>query len=96
MSKAKIVYGGSDSAGRGIEVAQRVDGVWFSREYSWNGYGMGWSKWAELKKVPGFLTQGTNAYSGESYPIEYGEVMSWGFSTLSRYSSAPKYRLPDA
>ena len=94
MAKAQVVYGGSDSTGRGVEVAQRVDGVWFHREHSWNGYGMGWSKWMELKKTPWFPTQGTNKYTGEIYPIEHGSVMDWGFSTLNKYNSVPKYRLP--
>ena len=45
MAKAVKIYSDKDSIGRPFEIAQRDDGKWFHREYRYNGYGMGWSKW---------------------------------------------------
>ena len=93
MAKAIAAYEGSDSVGRMVEVAQREDGVFFSRQYGWNGYGNVWSKWIETEVT--FQTHGTNVYSGEQYEHEVPK-MSWGFKTLQKMKETPRFRLPNA
>ena len=46
MKAQRFLYG-SDTYGRSIERAQSTSGAWFWREYGFNGYGKGWSKWQE-------------------------------------------------
>ena len=45
MAKALQVFTGTDSYGRYSEYAEREDGVWFCREYAYNGYGMALGRW---------------------------------------------------
>lgn len=95
MAKATCAFFGSDSFGRSVEVAQSVAGVWYSREYAFNGYAMAWAKWAKLDKAPTYMTEGENKYTGEKYTIESGKVLNWGFSSLTKYDQTPKFRLPE-
>lgn len=47
MAKAVALYSGTTTYGKSVEVAKDVNGQWFSREYGWNGYGRGWSRWTK-------------------------------------------------
>jgi hypothetical protein len=47
MAKAIALYHGSNTYGVNVEVAKDINGQWYSREYGWNGYGRGWSKWSK-------------------------------------------------
>lgn len=47
MAKAVALYSGTNTYGKSIEVAKDANGQWFSREYGWNGYGRGWSRWTK-------------------------------------------------
>ena len=100
MAKALRLYVGTDSRGTSIEVAERADGKWFMREYRFNGYGTGWSKWSSFEDVS-FRTSCTNAYSGEVYnytPEEIAEErqLQWGFNWLVKITEESlKIRLPN-
>ena len=92
MAKAIQFFYGNDSQGRNVDVAQRVDGVWFARWDVETIYGVQKCKWTEHKE-PEFETHYTNVYDGKCY--EYSEPqMSWGFKTLKKldYKGA---RLPN-
>lgn len=39
-----------------VEYARRIDGQWFCREWGFNGYSNGWSKWVESEK-PQLMTE---------------------------------------
>ena len=93
MAKAIAAWDGTDSLGRNVEVAKREDGVFFSRQYGWNGYGNQWSKWIETEVT--FQSHGTNAYSGERYELETPRI-SWGFKSLREMNEVPRFRLPNA
>ena len=93
MAKAIAAWSGSDSVGRSVEVAKRDDGVFFSRQYGWNGYGNQWSKWVETEVT--FQTHATNAYSGEQVALDTPRL-SWGFGYLDAMSVVPRFRLPNA
>ena len=94
MAKAITAFYGYDTFGHQIEVAESVDGIWFYRRYSWNGWGVCWSKWDILEDGPTFKTKGINRYTGDTFSYEEGEAIQWGFSTLSKYERVPKFRLP--
>lgn len=81
------VFFGSDSLGRHYEVAVNK-GNFYHRNYSYNGYGMGWSKWELL-----------NSFNGEFYLKEcnnYGnkEMLKWGFGCDAIGSINKRIRLP--
>lgn len=89
--KAIRAWFGYDSAGRQVEVAERLDGVYFCRSYEYNGYGQSWTKWTATQ--PTFETHTTNKYSGEV--VEYDTPqMFWGFNRLDELKKVPRYRLP--
>lgn len=102
MAKADRLYRGHDSYGRAIEVAERIDGVWFWREYSWNGYGMGWSKWAALGELPTFPNKVRNMCEYADAP-DYIEIpekerancIEWGFNVLRIIPGPYRLRLPE-
>jgi hypothetical protein len=102
MAKANRLYSGHDSYGRAIEVAERTDGVWFWREYRWNGYGMGWSKWKAYGKVPTFPARIRNMCEYADAP-EYVEIpeedranrIEWGFNVLRIIPGPYRVRLPN-
>ena len=97
MAKAISLYTGVASNGMAMEVAQRTDGAWFFREYGWNGFAMGWTKWTAISsdKIQ-FITESENQYTGEKYSIENGEVMEWGFNRLNKCKAEKiTYRLPN-
>lgn len=96
MAKAISLFSGMASNGAHIEVAERADGAYFWREYGWNGFGQGWSKWTELSTPIVFITEGTNQYTGETYAIEKGSAIEWGFNTLAKCKAEKiTYRLPN-
>lgn len=80
MAKAVQMFVGNNSYGDREHYAQREDGVWFTRSYGWNGYGMGYSRWSRV---------------GEDLsPLVEGDVLDYGFKPLRR--SDPKgLRLPN-
>lgn len=70
--RSVAVFSGVDSACRPVEQAYRADGVAFGRDYAFNGYGMGWSRWYRLDKG---VTPLAEALSNG--------FVEWGFKTLS-------------
>ena len=102
MAKANKVYSGHDSYGRAIEVAERIDGVWFWRGYGWNGYGMTWGKWEALGEVPTFPTKVRNMCEYADAP-EYVEIaeedranrIEWGFNVFRIVPGPYRLRLPN-
>jgi len=102
MAKANRLYSGHDSYGRTIEVAERIDGVWFWREYGWNGYGMGWAKWQALGEVPAHPAKVRNMCEYADAP-EYVEIpeaeradrIEWGFNTFRIVPGPYRLRLPE-
>lgn len=102
MAKAIKLYSGHDTYGRAVEVAERTDGVWFWREYRWNGYGLGWSKWADLGRTPVHPAKVRNmveyADAPEFVEIPEGERIyriEWGFNTLRLVPGPYRLRLPN-
>lgn len=102
MAKAIRLYSGHDTYGCRIEMAERADGVWYWREYHWNGYGMGWSKWASYGKVPTFPSQVRNLCEIGNGP-EFTDIpeehranrVDWGFNTLRIVPGPHRVRLPN-
>lgn len=102
MAKANRLYSGYDSYGRVIEVAERNDGVWFWREYGWNGYGNTWSKWEACGTLPHFPAKVRNMCEYANSP-EYVEIpeedranrIEWGFNVFRIVSGPYRLRLPN-
>jgi len=93
MAKAIKAFYGTDTYGRHIERAESVSGLWFWREYAFNGYGKGWTKWAQEAETPTYTTQGTNKITGEEF--EYDEPqLFWGWNRMTQYTDTPRFRLP--
>lgn len=102
MAKAQKVYMGHNTYGRTIQVAERQDGAWFWREYGWNGFGVGWSKWAPTEEPPAHpeRVRVVAEYAGAE---EYAEIpeaervhrVEWGFTTLHLVPGPSRVRLPD-
>jgi len=92
MAKAIKFYTGNDTYGRGVDVAQRVDGVWFFRAEKETQWGVQMSKW-KVYQEPTWETHYTNEYDGKRYKYDEPE-MAWGFNTLKKldYKGA---RLPN-
>ena len=93
MAKAIRHFYGTETYGRHVEKAQRVDGSWFSRAYEFNGYAKAWSKWLECDK-PNFETHVTNAYTGVKEKLDSPRCM-WGFNSLNELDGPHKIRLPN-
>lgn len=96
MAKVINYWYGSDTYGRNVEVAQRKDGVYFSRYDYQNGrYGLAITKWSEHK--PTFETSTKNVYSGEITHHPDSPVMTWGFQRMTKLSdtSGLRLRLPN-
>lgn len=86
MAKAIKIFIGTDTFGRGVEVAQRADGVYFERHQFDNGrYGLSTTRWSVHE--PSFITEGVNAYSGEPFKYE-SPVMTWGFQNLREFDNS--------
>jgi len=80
MAKAAELFTGNSSHGVPEEYARREDGVWFSRYYAFNGYGMAMNKWRRVSDDLSLLIK--------------GDVMDYGFLPLRR--RCPKgLRLPN-
>lgn len=80
MAKAVEIFTGKSSYGVPEEYARREDGVWFSRYYAFNGYGMSMNKWARVREDLSTLIN--------------GDIMDYGFNPLRRGN--PKgLRLPN-
>ena len=92
MAKCKRAFGGTNSYGVLVEVAESVEGSWYQRSYGYNGYGQSWGKW--LTFTPSWSTTITNVYSLE---VEEREepALEYGFRTLTEYLEVPRYKLPD-
>lgn len=101
MAKAKTIYSGYDSYGRAVEVAERVGGAWFWREYGFNGYRRSWSKW-EPMEAPEFPAKIKSFVEFSDSP-EYIEIpadqrknrISWGGNTLNIIPGPHRVRLPN-
>ena len=78
MAKAIALFTGIDTFTRHVHVAVREDGQQFYRNYDFNGYGKGWTKWRALNNP---------------VPIKEDRC-EWGFKTLSKAESAKGIRLP--
>jgi len=50
--KANLSYISDGSYGTTSQWARGVNGVWFNREYGYNGYSRGWSKWRMSEEKP--------------------------------------------
>ena len=87
MAKAVHFFTGRDSYGRPQDYAQRADGAWFYREYRFNGYGMGWSRWTMLS---GRIRESLDNCLSKMV----GETLDYGFNPLRRIEGAP-VRLPN-
>lgn len=92
MTKTLREFGGTDTFGRDVQVAQRIDGVWFCRFREFNGYGVSWTRWETYGREPTFQTHGVNVYTGESFEHEK-PVLMWGFNKLHEYDELT-FRLP--
>jgi hypothetical protein len=92
---ATQLYIGSDSFGRNVQMAKRDDNVWFFREYVYNGYGKGWSKWTRWNEPVEYTTQIINHYDGTITKMEddYIGSIEFGFRKLSLITES-KVRLP--
>ena len=102
MAKAKGIYTGVDSYGRSVEVAQRVDGVFFFRQYGWNGFGNTWSKWQKVETEINHpaQVQCLSEYAGAPDYVEIAEEdrhlrIAWGFNILRLAGTTPRVRLPE-
>jgi hypothetical protein len=73
----KEYWSGFDSQGRAVQVG-RKDGIWFSRWYRFNGYGMSWSKWTP----------------SESETLNADNTIDWGFSKLRYVGVNNRLRFP--
>lgn len=83
MSKVALEFVCNDSYGRKFELVMDEDRNWWTRSYIYNGYGMGWSKWA--KSEPRKVTFYTKIISyGDFGNVEKGRChvasISNGFS----------------
>lgn len=96
-AKASEFYYGTDSFGRGVELARREsDGTYFVRFQGFNGYGVSYGKWSVHNSPVEHPTTTRNQYTGEviSFDSETSQsLVSWGFSTL-RAGSPKGIRLP--
>ena len=102
MAKAQVLYAGSISSGLPVEAAKRADGVWFSREYGWNGYGRGWGKWKAMDWVPEHpkrVRYGVECADAPEYveipEAEREDRIEWGFANLARVPGPYSIRLPN-
>lgn len=92
MAKTARGFGGTNTYGTHVEVAESVTGKWFQRAYEYNGYAKAWSKWIPF--TPSWSTTITNAYTGEVSEREE-PALEYGFSILKEYvNEKPNYRLP--
>ena len=80
MAKASLFFTGRDTYGRTVDAALREDGVWFSRYQTYNGYGVGMTKWMKDKNL-------------SSLVCEDGRL-DWGFRKLD-VGSPKGLRLPN-
>jgi hypothetical protein len=90
MAKTIRAFGGTNSYGVSVEVAESESGNWFQRSWSYNGYGRGWDKWTTF--TPNWSTSYVNVYTLETHERE--AVLEYGFSTLQELKDTPRYRLP--
>lgn len=91
MAKTIRAFGGTNSYGVSVEVAESESGSWFQRSYTYNGYGMGWNKWIAF--TPSWSTSYINVYTLEKHEREE-PVLEFGFRTLQELKDTPRYRLP--
>lgn len=94
--KASKLFFGRTTFGHHIEVAEAINGIWYARQYGYNGYGKGWSKWSKLDEPLKPEYTGVNQYSGEKFTRDE-PVYYWGFNQLTQITD-PKditVRLPN-
>lgn len=82
MAKAVQVFTGNDSYGRYSEYAQREDGKWFCRDYAYNGYGNGMTKWIARREIQ------------DLDRLVKGDILDYGFKPLHR-GNPQGLRLPN-
>jgi hypothetical protein len=96
-AKASEFYSGRDSFGRGVELARREsDGQYFVRYQGYNGYGVGFGRWAKYNEPVSHPESVKNEYTGETvvFSTETRQsLVSWGFATLQA-SDTKGLRLP--
>lgn len=80
MSNVVQMFSGNNSRGAHEEYAQRADGVWFTRHYAWNGYGIGMTKWVRSPNQ-------------DLASLIDGDRMDYGFKPLWRCETG-RCRLP--
>jgi hypothetical protein len=101
MSNAISLYNGRDSHGYSVQIAQRVDGVWFYRaEKTFKQY-RAMSKWKQVdwQIVHPDCVKNQIEYAGSP---EYIEIpaddrfrrITWGFNTLRLHEGTVTVRLP--
>jgi hypothetical protein len=76
-------------------MAKRDDDIWFFREYVFNGFGKGWSKWTRWNEPVEYTKQIINSYDGSITQMEegYQDTIEFGFRKLSIVTTS-KVRLP--
>ncbi|MEL6008603.1 hypothetical protein J4Z08_23060 [Citrobacter portucalensis] len=106
MAKATRIFSGHNLYGVRVQVAERTDGKWFSRNYdsSFNRFGRrnGWSAYHPLESVPVHPTRMKNLTEAGGAP-EYIELsaearakhIEWGFTYLHLEEGPNRLRLPD-
>ncbi|MBY5301472.1 hypothetical protein FP371_25075 [Citrobacter freundii] len=106
MAKATRVFSGHNAFGIRVQVAERVDGQWFSRSYysSYNHYGRrnGWSAYHPVESKPVHPTQLKNLTETGGAP-EYidlpeesrAKIIEWGFTYLHLEDGPNRLRLPE-
>lgn len=90
MAKSAMFFQGSNSYGKKVELAQSINGGWYTREYGFNGYAMGWSKWAACE-----VEEHTLIVYADVTPMGFTRAtIECGFSKLSGFIGDAKVRLP--
>ena len=75
------------------EIAARVDGVYFCREFGFNGYGVGWSKWLKMGRICEI-----SSFSGGAVSVLFENCLFGSRSAIVEFKRKrinPNYRLPN-
>lgn len=83
---------GFNSLGEPVQLARRKDGVFFIREYRFNGYGKTWSRWEHFEDEVILNYVVKNYYDGSLSESENPRV-EFGFNDLE-YMGKGNFRLP--
>lgn len=103
MAKAIALYVGYDSFGRDVQVAQRVDGLWWERHAIKTRFGLSRSPWSFVPaseiKHPTHLVPKVE-YAGAPKVIQISEedrtlYLEYGFNILRKCDGHYTLRLPN-